>query len=597
MTTLRPHKVTRETRADGTILLSSGYPMPPVAARTTDWLDRWARETPEALFLAERAGDGWRETPYGEAHETVDAIAGGLLSHGLRPGDPLMVLSGNGIDHGLLTLACQKIGLPTVPLAEQYSMIPGAEAHITDIARRVRPAMVYAADGEAFARALALDLFEGVPKLVSKNAGAAHIRLDVLAREGGDIRAAAAAVGPETVVKILMTSGSTSSPKGVETTHAMMCANQAQVAHAFPFLHDRPPRLLDWLPWNHVFGSSHNFNLVLANGGSMHIDAGKPVAHLVDETIRNAREIAPTIAFNVPVGFAMLRDAMREDAGLKERYFADLDMLFYAGASLPQDVWADLEEMALEVRGDVPLFTSSWGLTETAPAALVQHEATAKGAGIVGVPMTGVTIKAVPQGDGRLEIRVKGPNVFKGYLHDPGRTAEAFDEEGFFRSGDAMRFVDDGDISKGLRFDGRLTEDFKLMTGTWVRAATLRLELLGALKGLVQDIAITGEGRDEVGLLAFPAPGLAHTPDTGAALLSDEAADEIRARLAPWASGGSATRIARVMVLADPPSMAEGEITAKGNLNFRRLLQTRAGLVDRLYSDDPAVIRIGKDSR
>ncbi|MDU8943129.1 feruloyl-CoA synthase [Ovoidimarina sediminis] len=596
MTLLKPHRVIREDRADGTILLRSGYGMSPPAARTTDWLDRWAAETPDALFLAERAGEGWRETPYGEARETVDALAGGLLAHGIAPGVPLMILSGNGIDHALLMLACQRIGVPSVPLAEQYSLIPGAEVYITDIARRVRPAMVYAADGAAFQRALGLEVFAGLPKLVSRNAGAAQIRLDVLAREGGDIREAAAAVGPDTVVKILMTSGSTSSPKGVETTHAMMCANQAQIADAFPFLGTRPPRLLDWLPWNHVFGSSHNFNLVLAHGGSMHIDAGKPVPQLVGETIRNAREIAPTIAFNVPVGFAMLRDAMRDDPALRERYFTDLDMLFYAGASLPQDIWADLEAMALEVRGDIPLFTSSWGLTETAPACLVQHEGTANVAGIVGVPMTGVTVKAVPDGDGRYEIRVKGPNVFKRYLNDPVRTAEAFDEEGFFLSGDAMRFVDAADMGRGLRFDGRLTEDFKLMTGTWVRAATLRLEILGALKGLVQDIALTGEGRDEVGLLAFPAAGLAHEPDDGAARLAPDAADEIRTRLAPWSTGGSATRIARVMILADPPSMAEGEVTAKGNLNFRRLLTRRAGLVERLYSDAPCVIRIGTDT-
>ena len=587
----RPHRVMREDRADGSILLTSGYDLTPPAGKTTDWLDLWARETPEALFLAERAGEGWREIPYGEAREVVRALAAGLLAHGLGQGDPLMILSGNGIDHGLLALACQLIGAPTVPLAEQYSLIPGAETHIQEIARKIRPRMVYAADGEIFRRTLGLDVFEGLPKLVSRNGGAAHIRLDVLEKETADVDAAAAGVTPETVVKILMTSGSTSTPKGVETTHAMMCANQAQITDALPFLNARPPRLVDWLPWNHVFGGSHNFNCVLSRGGSMHIDAGKPVAHLIGETIRNNREVSGTLAFNVPVGFALLRDAMREDATLRESYFRDLDMLFYAGASLPQDVWADLEAMAMEVRGDVPLFTSSWGLTETAPACLIQHEGSAKDAGILGVPMAGVTVKAIPGEDGRMDIRVKGPNVFRRYLNDPDRTAEAFDEEGFFITGDAMRFVDPGEVSKGLAFDGRLSEDFKLMTGTWVRAANLRLEILAVLKGLVQDVILCGEGHREIGLLVVPLPGAEGT-DAGGTLDAPALAGEIRTRLLARPTEGSHSRIARVLILADPPSMPEGEITAKGNLNFRTLLTRRAALVERLFSDDDAVIHV-----
>ena len=591
MPTYRPHAVRREDRADGSILLTSGHEMSRPAAKTTDWLDRWARETPEALFLAERAGEGWREMPYGEARDRVRALAGGLLAQGMGPGDPLMILSGNGIDHGLLTLACQLVGIPTVPIAEQYSMIPGAETQIRGIARTIRPKMVYAADGAAFARALGLDVFEGLPKLVSRNGGAAHLRLDVLEKERAGIEAAAAAVGPDTVVKVLMTSGSTSSPKGVETTHAMMCANQAQVGDALTFLRDRPPRLVDWLPWNHVFGGSHNFNIALSNGGSLHIDAGKPLSHLIGETIRNNREVGATLAFNVPVGFALLRDAMRDDAALRQRYFEDLDMLFYAGASLPQDVWDDLTDMAVEVRGEAPLFTSSWGLTETAPACLIQHEASASGAGLVGVPMTGVTVKAVPDGDGRMEIRVKGPNVFKGYLNDPDRTAEAFDDEGFFITGDAMRFTDETDMTKGLRFDGRLSEDFKLTTGSWVRAATLRLELLSVLKGLVQDVILCAEGRSEVGLLVVPLPGTDGTTADGT-LHAPDLAGAIRRRLLARATHGSHDRVTRVLLLADLPSMPEGEITAKGNLNFRKLLTRRAHLVDRLYSDDAAVILI-----
>ncbi|CAN0450546.1 unnamed protein product, partial [Hapterophycus canaliculatus] len=293
--------------------------------------------------------------------------------------------------------------------------------------------------------------------------------LHALARVGGGLDAN---VGPDTVAKILMTSGSTSAPKGVLTTHRMMCANQAQIASVLPFLRERPPVLVDWLPWNHVFGGSHNFNLVLANGGALYIDGGKPVPALVGQTIENNRLKQGTISFNVPVGFAALRDAMKADAGFARAFFEDLDMLFYAGASLPQDVWADLERMA-EDAGTKPFFTSSWGLTETAPAALLQHEPTDR-SGVVGVPLPGVDVKLI-LADERYEVRVRGPSIFKGYLGDAAKTAEAFDEEGYFRTGDAMAFVDPDDINQGMRFGGRIGEDFKLTSGTWVRAAAMRL--------------------------------------------------------------------------------------------------------------------------
>jgi feruloyl-CoA synthase len=336
--------------------------------------------------------------------------------------------------------------------------------------------------------------------------------------------------------------------------------------------------------------------MVLANGGSLYIDEGKPAKGLVDTSIENNAMIGGTISFNVPVGFAMLRDAMRENETLRQSYFRDLDMIFYAGASLPQDVWADLESMAREVRGDVPLMTSSWGLTETAPACIIQHERIDR-SGIVGVPMTGTTIKMIPDDDNRYEIRVKGPNIMPGYFNDPDKTRDAFDEEGFFVTGDAMGFVDPDDMNKGLRFDGRISEDFKLTTGTWVRAAQLRLDLLVALAPLVADLVITGEGRDQIGLLVVPGPGLAaHVAagDDGAgAVVSDAVRDALTPRLAALASkaAGSSMRVTRAIVMAEPPSMAEGEITAKGNLNFRKILTRRGALLDRLYDDaDAAVI-------
>lgn len=589
----RPHAVLREDRADGSIVLRSAYDMSPVASKTGDWVDAWAEKAPDRVFIAERSGEGWREVSYAETRQQVRAIAASLLARGMGPDTPILVISGNGVDHGLLTLAAQYIGVPTVPLAEQYALIPGARPQLIHCADVIKPAMVYAVDGAQFAEALSLDLFDGVEKVVSTNAAPGMTTFDELLKgDGADVDAAAAQVTPDTIAKYLMTSGSTSHPKAVITTQRMMCANQAQILDALPFLGTRPPKIVDWLPWNHVFGGSHNFNMMLANGGSFYIDAGKPVPHLVGKTIENNRDHSATLAFNVPVGFAMLRDAMKEDRALRESYFRNLDMLFYAGASLPQDVWRDLEDMARDVRGDVPLMNSSWGLTETAPACLIQHEPTTM-SGIVGVPMTGVDIKMIPDADMRCEIRVRGPNIMPGYLNDPDKTAEAFDEEGFFITGDAMKFVDPGDLTKGLRFDGRISEDFKLMSGTWVRAANLRLEVLAELGGLAQDVVICGADKAEIGLLVFPsAASAAMGEDQDGALVGDALRQAIGEKLAARHGHGSAARIARAMVLTEMPSIGDGEITAKGNLNFRKVLSRRAALYDRLWDDaDPAVIR------
>ena len=593
----RAHKVLREDRDDGSILLRSGWPIGPVADKTTDWLHQWAARTPDTVFLAERSGAGWREVTYHETLGKVRALAAGLLARGMGADTPILIISGNGVDHGLLTLAAQYVGVPTVPVAEQYALIPAANRQLALIAEMIRPAMVYAADGKRFGAALGLDSFAELERVVSRNAVPDMTSLpDMMGSASArDVDAAAAKVGPDTVAKILLTSGSTSAPKGVLTTHRMMCSNQAMIAETLPFLSAHPPRIVDWLPWNHVFGGNHNFNMMLANGGSLYVDGGKPAPGLIDLSIENLHQVTGTIAFNVPAGFALLRNAMRDDAKLRQRYFEDLDMLFYAGASLPQDVWADLEEMARQVRGDMPLFTSSWGLTETAPACLIQHEPTTR-SGIVGVPMPDVTIKLIPDDDMRFDVRVKGPVVMPGYFEAPEKTTEAFDEEGYFITGDAMKFVDPDDMSMGLRFDGRIAEDFKLMTGIWVRAANLRLDVLVSLTGLAADVIVTGEERDQIGVMIVPSPALRArgdvTEDAGA-LLCPSAAAEITAILKARPVEGSSTRITRAMILAEPPSIADGEITAKGNLNFAKLLERRADLLERLYDDgDPATILI-----
>lgn len=591
---LKPHNITRQDRPDGSILLTSDYPLGPIARSTGDWLDHWAGATPDAVFLAERDGDGWREVTYGAAQQAVQAIASHLLARDMGPERPIMIISGNGVDHGLLTLAAQYVGILTVPVAEQYALIPAAHPRLTYAAKLVKPGMVYAVDATQYAGALALDIFDNVEALSSTPAHGETAFADLLKPSGINISGAAAAVGPDTLAKILMTSGSTSDPKGVLTTQGMMTSNQAQIAAILPFITLRAPRIVDWLPWNHVFGGSYNFNLMLANGGALYIDDGKPAPGLFDRTLDNLRRKSGTISFNVPIGFAQLVAALEQDAALRETYFADLDMIFYAGASLPQETWAALERLAGDTGRPLPLITTSWGLTETAPGVLIGHEP-AKGAGIVGVPMPGITVKLVPDETGRCDVRVKGDNVTPGYLNNPEKTKEAFDDEGFFITEDAMRFVDPDDPNRGLRFDGRLSEDFKLSSGTWVQAANLRLEVLAAVAPYAQDVVIAGEGRDSIGVLILPhrgaitAQGWEVSEDNGM-LICDALRDEISERLKTLGgqARGSATRVAQALVLSEPPSMADGEATAKGNINFPRLLMRRASLVEELFDPQSA---------
>ncbi|MEX0282281.1 MAG: feruloyl-CoA synthase [Arenibacterium sp.] len=594
----RAHKVIREDREDGAILLRSAYALRNPVAKSSDWLHHWADERANAVFLAERSGSGWRELTFAATLQQVRALAAGLLARGLDHTTPILILSGNSIGHGLLTLAAHYVGIPTVPVAEQYSLIPGAEAQLRHVFKLVEPKMVFAEDGEKFARALALPEFAGLQHVVQVSAANGQTTLDsLMAEDGVDVDAAADRVGPETIAKILMTSGSTSLPKGVPTTQKMMCVNQAQIQDALPFLAQRPPRIVDWLPWNHVFGGSHNFNMMLASGGSLYIDAGKPAPGLIETTIENNAMISATISFNVPVGFARLRDAMQADKSLRETFFKDLDMLFYAGASLPQDVFQDLRDMAIDVRGRAPLMTSSWGMTETAPAAIFQHEPVAR-SGIIGVPLTGVAVKLVPEEAERFELRVAGPSIMTGYLNAPEKTTEAFDEEGYFLTGDAVAFVDPNDMNKGLKFAGRISEDFKLMTGIWVRATQMRLDALVALGPLAADVVITGEGRSEVGVLILPGPALTREdlpPAEHGALRAEHYAEAIAKALDTLNkdAAGRSQIITRALIMAEPPSMADGEVTAKGNLNFNKLLQRRGDILNRLYDDaDPAVIRL-----
>ncbi|MGD2002047.1 MAG: feruloyl-CoA synthase [Paracoccaceae bacterium] len=600
----KPHDVSSEQRSDGTLLLRSNAEMGDVVDTSADWLHRWSEEAPERIFLAERSGSGWREETYQSTLQKVRAIAASLLARGMGPDTPILIMSGNGVDHGLLTLAAHYVGVPTAPIAEQYALIPAARERLEHAISLVKPRMAYVVDADKFAHAITIDALAGV-EIVASDVGSQSgvTGMDTLLQgdSGVDIDAARGQVTPDSVVKILMTSGSTSAPKGVMTTQRMMCVNQTQIADSLPFLTERPPSVVDWLPWNHVFGGSHNFNMMLANGGSFYIDDGKPLKGLFDRTVENLKMVTGSLVFNVPVGFGMLLQALKADPDLRQRFFQDLDMIFYAGASLPQDIWQGLEQMALDVKGEVPLMTSSWGLTETAPATMIQQEPTDR-SGVIGVPMSGVTLKLVPEEDGRYEVRAKGPNIMPGYYNDPQKTAEAFDGEGYFITGDAMVFVDPDNVNAGMRFDGRISEDFKLLTGTWVRATALRMSLLSHFAPLAADLVITGQDKSDIGVLIFPnkeaIETAGHALDDVDGMLSDPSLlTALRDRLAAWneANASSSTRIARAALFAEPASLVDAEITAKGNLNFRKVLQRRSAILDHLYNGSHDAVIVPKD--
>lgn len=591
--------VSSTVQSNGNIHLVSNVALGPVVNKTGEWLHQWAEATPERVFLAERVNDGWRELTFAQVLHAVRAIGTRLLARGMDHETPIAIMSGNGIDHALLSFGAQYVGVPTVPLAEQYSLIPEAHGRLIYVLNKVKPAMVFVDDAHRYGSALELSELSGV-EIVASLTENAPVRVtpfsDLLSGiPDGTLEDAYANVGPDTIAKILFTSGSSSDPKGVLTTQQMMCANQAQLGAVLPFLKEHPPRILDWLPWNHVFGGSHNVNMMLANGGSLYIDNGKPTKAGFQDTLNNIRSHAGTLAFNVPVGYSMLVKAMETDLELRRAYFENLDMIFYAGASLPQDVWEKLEGFALEIKGRLPLMISSWGLTETAPATLMLHEPIGR-SGVIGVPLPGTQIKLIPDDEMRCEIRVKGINVMQGYFSDPAKTAEAYDDEGYFITEDAVRFVDIDDPSRGLIFDGRVSEDFKLSSGTWVQAGKLRLDTLEHLNGLAQDVVICGHDRGELGLFIFPVPDQVHDVDTSNGAVVDPhllAQIEERLRIMSQNATGSAKRITRALILADPPSLKGQEITDKGSLNIRKILTQRVALLERLYdNEDPALIRV-----
>jgi feruloyl-CoA synthase len=584
-------------RADGTLVMHSRRTLEPFDANLARMFRRAVERHPERLYLVERAPDGsWAGVTYESARQQVDAVAQALIDRGLSDARPVMILSGNATEHALLMLACFTAAVPVAPVSVAYSLQSRDYAQLRHIAELLTPGLVYVADTALFAPALgALD---GSPwELVAGRNGANLQKVTPFAtlaqtRPTAAIDDAVRAIGSDTIAKFLFTSGSTGVPKAVINTHGMLASNQQALAQVWPFLEEDDLVLVDWLPWNHTFGGNNNFNVILRHAGTLYIDGGKPTPALIAESVRNLATVSPTVYYNVPAGYAALLPFLESDLALARSFFARLRVIFYAAAALPQNLWERLDTLAGRVTGYRIPMTSAWGATETAPMATAAHFAIDR-AGVIGVPVPGTTLKLVPAGD-KLEVRVRGSNITPGYWRRPDLTRQCFDEEGYYRIGDAVRLLDPADPAKGLVFDGRIAEDFKLMTGTWVHVGALRVGVVSACAPAIADALVAGENRACVGLVAWLNPaGCAQLTARQEQLSAGEWArdpqlrEEIRRALENWngAHAAASQRVGRVLLLKDGPSIDAGEITDKGYINQRLALARRAAEVERLFAD------------
>jgi feruloyl-CoA synthase len=585
---------------DGTIYLRPKMALGEYPDRITDRLHHWAKAEPNRIFMAERDTGGlWRQISYAQLLASSRHIASGLLARGLSADKPIVILSGNSIDHALLAFGALYAGIPFCPVSPAYSLISRDYGKLGFVIKLLTPGLVFADDATKFADALSANVAADIEIVASRGdvPGRELTRLsDLLATpEHPGLDSAHDAIGPDTTAKFLLTSGSTGSPKAVINTQRMICANQVMLRQTLAFLKDEPPVIVDWLPWNHTFGGNHNIGLTLYNGGSMYLDAGKPMPGGIEETVRNLREISPTVYFNVPKGYESLLPYLRDDKALRAKFFHRLHAMFFAGAALSPYVWNGLDELAVQETGfRVPVLTGL-GASETAPFFMSVTPATSR-SGHVGLPVSGNEAKLVPD-NGKLEVRARGPNVTPGYWRQPELTAAAFDDEGFYKFGDAIKPADPDDLSAGFDFDGRIAEDFKLASGTWVSVGPLRARLIAACAPLMRDVVIAGINRDEVSALvildldgcrvvnpALPADDLAAAASD--ALIRDAFRERMTRFLAT--ATGSSNRITRAILIDTPLSIDRGEVTDKGSINQRAVLDHRSRLIEDLYSPTPA---------
>jgi feruloyl-CoA synthase len=589
---------------DGTWRLRSAVPLSPYPPTVLARLRQWAAVGPGHPLIAERdAGGGWRTRSYGDMAAAARAVGQGLLDLGLGPGAPLLILSGNSVDHLTVTLGAMTAGIPVAPVSTAYSLLSGDHARIRQIAELIRPGGVFAEDADQFSAALDAVGTPGERAVIaSRGRRPGYHSLSGLedVSPGPQVDAAYAGLRPADLAKILFTSGSTGEPKGVLNTHGMLSANQLMLAQAWPFLGDERPVIVDWLPWSHTFGGNHDVNMMITAGGTLYIDAGRPAPALFGQSLANLADVPPTIYLNVPAGYAQLVPALEADPAFAARFFSRLRLMLNAAAALPPSLRQRLTAVAERASGRPVPVTSSWGLTETSPACTSAHYEFGDPA-CIGIPLSGAEVKLVPVQDA-YEIRVRGPHVTPGYFGRPDLTAAAFDPEGFYRTGDAARLIDESEPGLGLAFCGRIAEDFKLTTGTFVRVGAVRTALLSAIP-LLSDAVIAGEGRDYVTALGWLNAAearalLGREPAAGGEVMTDaELLGALAAALAgAQPAAGSAARVRRLLVLSRPADLDRGEITDKGYLNQRQVLRNRAALVDLLYAGPPApgVITAGR---